>query len=152
MTKEVPFNCSLCEERKDRYTPRVQCSNCARFICKNCFDGLLMTKMLKCPYCSKTIAYTQKIDDNFYVIRIVKEAQRKIEQGAIKDAEKSLNDILNSDSKSIIAWKALGELYYNEKNWENAIYCFSKVLKLNPKDNSIRKKYIKADHRQRSYY
>ena len=75
-----------------------------------------------------------------------------VETGDFFSAEAYFQQALRIDSNSIIAWKKLGQLYFQMKNWEKAKFCFSKVLKVNPQDQEAKKDYIEADHRIRSYY
>lgn len=150
--KEEPFFCSLCAETKSRVGERVKCSECARFICKACFESLIIVGLAQCPYCSSTLSLDGTEQGIPEVIEIIQKASEKIEIGDFLSAEAYFQQALRLDSNSIVAWKKLGHLYFQQKNWEKAKFCFSKVLKVNPKDQEIKDKYIKADHRIRSYY
>ena len=85
-------------------------------------------------------------------MEIIQKASRMVEAGDFPSAEAYFQQALRIDSNSIVAWKKLGQMYFEMKNWEKAKFCFSKVLKVNPKDKEVKKDYIEADHRIRSYY
>lgn len=150
--KNEPFFCSLCAETKSRIDERVQCPECARFVCKACFESLSLVGLAQCPYCSSPLSLGETRAEPSDVIEIIKEGSRKIETGDYLSAEAYFQQALRLDSNSIIAWKKLGQLYFQQKNWEKAKFCFSKVLKVNPQDQDVKKDYIEADHRIRSYY
>ncbi len=51
-----------------------------------------------------------------------------------EQAEKKLIDIIGLDSKNLEAWDALGELYYEQKNYEEAKQTFEHLIKLIEED------------------
>ncbi|MFX0015756.1 MAG: tetratricopeptide repeat protein [Promethearchaeota archaeon] len=146
------FFCSLCTETKSGITDRVKCPECARLICKECFESLSLVGLVNCPYCSSSLNLEEISTESSEVIDIIKEGTKKIETGDLFTAEVYFQQALRIDSNSIAAWKKLEQLYFQMKNWEKTKYCFSKVLQMNPEDQEVKKNYIEADHRIRSYY
>ena len=149
---DEPFFCSLCAETKSRVAKRIKCPDCARFICKACFDSLSMVGLVQCPYCSSPLSKEGSEKGTSETIKIIQKASQMVEVGDFLSAEAYFQQALRIDSNSIVAWKKLGKVYFQMKNWEKAKFCFAKVLKVNPKDKEAKKDYIEADHRIRSYY
>lgn len=149
---EGPFFCSLCAVTKGRYEERIKCPECARLVCKDCFENLNIVGLIQCPYCSSPLSLDGASLKKSIIIEVIKLASRKFELGDYLTAEAYFQQALRIDSNSITAWKKLGELYFQQKNWEKAVYCLSKVLKMNPKDNEAKKMYVEADYRHRSYF
>ncbi len=147
-----PFFCSLCAETKSRIDERVRCSECARFICKDCFESLSIVGLVQCPYCTSPLNKEGTGLFTHEIIEIIQKASRMVETGDFFSAEAYFQQALRIDSNSIVAWKKLGQLYFQMKNWEKSKFCFLKVLKVNPQDQEAKKDYIEADHRIRSYY
>ena len=147
-----PFFCSLCAETKSRIAKRIKCPECARFICKACFESLSMVGLAQCPYCSSPLSKKGTEAGTQETIEIIKKASQMVEVGDFLSAEAYFQQALRIDSSSIVAWKKLGKMYFQMKNWEKAKFCFSKVLKVNPKDQEAKNDFIEADHRIRSYY
>ncbi len=149
---ETPFFCSICTETKGSNIKRLKCFKCARFICFGCFESLKLTGMIKCPYCATTLVMGDTDNGITSVIKLVELGSNKLEQGNDEQAKYYFLKAIDIDSKSVTAWKRLGVLYFDQKNWERSKFCFEKVLKLNPKDKEAKEKYVEADHRIRSYY
>lgn len=149
---DEPFFCSLCTETKSRIDERIRCSECARFICKACFESLSLIGLVQCPYCSSPLNEEGAELGTPETIEIIQKASQLVETGDFFSAEAYFQQALRIDSNSIIAWKKLGQLYFQMKNWEKAKFCFSKVLKVDPQDQEAKKDYVEADHRIRSYY
>lgn len=147
-----PFYCSICTETKGSNIKRIKCSKCARFICMGCFESIKLTGMNKCPYCSTNLAISDFKNGLTSTVNLVEIGVDKMDKGLDEQAKYYFLKAIDIDSKSMVAWKRLGMLYFSQKNWERAVYCFTKVLKLNPHDKEAKEYYIEADHRIRSYY
>lgn len=61
--------------------------------------------------------------------QLFKEAEELREKGEMELAEKKLIEIISLDSKNIKAFKALGKVYFDQKNYEQAKETFAYVLK-----------------------
>ena len=111
-----------------------------------------MVGLAQCPYCSSSLSKKGTEAGTQETIEIIKKASQMVEVGDFLSAEAYFQQVLRIDSNSIVAWKKLGKMYFQMKNWEKAKFCFSKVLKVNPKDQEAKNDFIEADHRIRSYY
>ena len=58
------------------------------------------------------------------------EAEEMIGEDNFKDAERRLIEIIGLDSQNIEAFRSLGNLYFKNKNYEDARQTFSHILKL----------------------
>ena len=63
------------------------------------------------------------------------EAKEQIREENLGEAEKILIEIINIDNKNIEAFKTLGELYHERKNFSEAKETFQHVLKLEKEEN-----------------
>jgi Tfp pilus assembly protein PilF len=117
-----------------------------------CYESLKLTGMNKCPYCNTNLAISDFKNGITSTFNLVELGVDKMDKGLDEQAKYYFFKAIDLDSKSVVAWKRLGMLYFSQMNWERAKYCFTKVLKLNPQDKEAKENYIEADHRIRSYY
>jgi tetratricopeptide (TPR) repeat protein len=64
------------------------------------------------------------------------EIDELIKEEKLDEAEKKLIEIINLDNKNVEAFRALGELYYERKNYEEAKQTFEHVLKLEEEESA----------------
>ena len=75
------------------------------------------------------------------VSRLFLEAEELIKKDSSEEAEKRYIDVIAVDSKNVKAFRGLGQLYYNRKNYSEATQTLEHVLKLlekkheNPEEN-----------------
>lgn len=62
------------------------------------------------------------------------------ESVAVTDEEKKYIDLIAANPKNIEAYRALGFIYLNQKNYSDARACFRRALKLNPQDSEVANK------------
>jgi tetratricopeptide (TPR) repeat protein len=62
------------------------------------------------------------------------EAEECLRMGKLEDAEQKCIGIIAIDHKNIEAYKKLGAIYVEQKNYENASETFKHILKLDPDD------------------
>ncbi len=70
----------------------------------------------------------QKIKTLFFGV------EELVREGKFEDAEKKCIEIIALDHKNILAYKKLGAVYLEQKNYDNARETFKHILKLNPDD------------------
>jgi len=58
----------------------------------------------------------------------------------VSDEEKKYIDLIATNPKDANAYRALGFLYLNQKNYSDARACFRRVLKLKPEDEEVKNK------------
>jgi tetratricopeptide (TPR) repeat protein len=82
---------------------------------------------------------TDFIDAGLKTQELFKEFEELKEKGDLAGAEKKLIDIIGFDNKNIRAFKILGCLYFEQKNYEEARQTFEYILKLkeNIEDDDI---------------
>jgi len=70
--------------------------------------------------------------------------QNQIEEATTEEApteeEKKYIDLISKDPKDIDAYRALGFIYLEQKNYSNARACFRRVLKKRPEDEGVKNK------------
>lgn len=62
------------------------------------------------------------------------EVEECLKTGNLEEAEQKCISIISLDHKNIDAYKKLGAIYIEQKNYENAFETFRHILKLNPDD------------------
>jgi tetratricopeptide (TPR) repeat protein len=62
------------------------------------------------------------------------EVEESLKTGKLEEAEQKCIGIIALDHKNIEAYKKLGAVYLEQKNYENALETFKHILKLNPDD------------------
>jgi tetratricopeptide (TPR) repeat protein len=62
------------------------------------------------------------------------------EEVPVTDEEKKYIDLIAANPKDANAYRALGFLYLNQKNYSDARACFRRVLKFNPQDEEVKNK------------
>ncbi|MBU1102362.1 tetratricopeptide repeat protein [Patescibacteria group bacterium] len=63
-----------------------------------------------------------------------------VENTAVTEEEKKHIDRIAENHKDVDAYRALGFLYLNQKNYSDARACFRRALKLNPQDEEVKNK------------
>ncbi len=71
-----------------------------------------------------------------------KENKEIAQEIPVSDEEKKYIDLIAENHKDVKAYRALGFLYLNQKNYGDARACFRRVLKLEPQDEEVK---IKLD-------
>jgi|GEM_PF-1646870 len=70
--------------------------------------------------------------------------QNQVEEPTTEEApteeEKKYIDLISKDPKDIDAYRALGFIYLDQKNYSNARACFRRVLKKRPEDEEVKNK------------
>ena len=70
--------------------------------------------------------------------------QNQAEEATIEEAptedEKKYIDVIAKNPKDVDAYRALGFIYLEQKNYSNARACFRRVLKKRPEDEGVKKK------------
>ena len=62
------------------------------------------------------------------------------EEPIVTDEEKKCIDLIAANPKNIDAYRSLGFVYLNQKNYSDARACFRRVLKLKPEDQEVKNK------------
>ncbi|MFX0171660.1 MAG: hypothetical protein ACFE9L_07050 [Candidatus Hodarchaeota archaeon] len=55
----VPFFCQLDNETHPITENAFQCQICARYVCGECFEELVLVKVCQCPYCKGELLKVQ---------------------------------------------------------------------------------------------
>ena len=64
----------------------------------------------------------------------------EISKAGIFEEEKQCVDLITQNPKDIEAYRTLGFLYLNQKNYSDARACFRQILKINPEDEEVKRK------------
>ena len=78
--------------------------------------------------------------DESDIDKLFSEADDFLKEENFREAEKKYIDIISKESKSIKAFRALGNLYYKEKNYPEAKQTIEHALKLLDKETDIKEK------------
>jgi tetratricopeptide (TPR) repeat protein len=73
-------------------------------------------------------------DDGGQMKTLFFEAEECLRTGKLEEAEKKCISVIALDHKNIDAYKKLGAVYLEQKNYDNAYETFKHILKLNPDD------------------
>ena len=68
------------------------------------------------------------------------QAEEATTEEAPTEEEKQYIDLISKDPKDIDAYRALGLIYLEQKNYSNARACFRRVLKKRPEDEGVKNK------------
>jgi len=85
-------------------------------------------------------AVEQKADELETVLNSVFLAEPASENPEVSEEEKKYIDIIAADHKNADAYRALGFIYLNQKNYSDARACFRRVMKLKPEDQEVKNK------------
>jgi len=70
---------------------------------------------------------------------VVSESEAVVtEEPVIDEQERIYIDLIAENPKDVMAYRALGFLYLNQKNYSDARACFRQALKLNPDDEEVK--------------
>ncbi|MCX6743399.1 MAG: tetratricopeptide repeat protein [Candidatus Parcubacteria bacterium] len=75
------------------------------------------------------VTFEKKIDN------LLKEAQDLINRESYEEAEKKYIEIISLEPKNVEAYRGLGNIYFSQKQYEEAKQTFSHILKLNKTDS-----------------
>jgi len=85
-------------------------------------------------YKNVPIAPENKVSEDNIVI-LLGEAKSLIKKDDFKKAEKKLIEVISLDTKNVEAFKALGSLYLERKNYDEARQTFKHILKISEEDD-----------------
>lgn len=80
--------------------------------------------------------------------RLVSDAHTELEKGDLREAERLLIEAIKKDRKNHHAYFALGNIFFKEENWDDAINAFEKTTEYDPVNdtafNNLGLAYFKA--------
>ncbi|RJO60016.1 tetratricopeptide repeat protein [candidate division WS5 bacterium] len=83
--------------------------------------------------------------------RLVSDAHTELEKGNLREAEKLLIEAIKKDRKNHHAYFALGNIFFKEDNWEDAVNAFQKTVEYNPVNDSAFNNLGLAHFKQKDY-
>lgn len=100
------------------------------------FFGNIYAKVsaLEKKYAKKKEKPTAPVDAPQQMKTLFFEAEECLKNGKMEEAEQKCIGIIALDHKNIDAYKKLGQVYLEQKNYENAYETFRHILKLKPDD------------------
>ncbi len=110
-----------------------------RNILRSFFEKLVETKE---KY--KNIKKPEAVDINQKIAQLFVEAEDLKKKDDIEGAEKKLIEIIALDSKNVDAFRNLGRLYFENKNYNEAKQTFEHILKLLETDKEVQDYFIKT--------
>jgi len=106
---------------------------------------------LEKKYQKESNAKSQKSDVNISqkVIKLLIEAEENCKKGHSAEAEKQFIEVISLDPKNIRAYSGLGEVYLQQKEYEQALQTFEYLVKLNQKNShTVTKKDERGNEEQ----
>lgn len=99
--------------------------------------GYLKLRLYKLYQAKNTYQANERVDGSAMIERLFSQAEELKKRGDLKAAEKNYIEIIGLDSKNLKAFKELGRIYFEKKEFEEAKQTFEHILKLKKDDEDI---------------
>ncbi|MDP2736776.1 MAG: tetratricopeptide repeat protein [bacterium] len=99
--------------------------------------GYIKARLNKLYQAKNVYQSSEKVDGSETIDQLFSQAEELKKHGDLDEAEKKYIEIIGLDSKNLKAFKELGQIYFEKKEFEEAKQTFEHILKLKEDDEDI---------------